>query len=92
MLLRFLLTILSFSHCYGAEGGRTFLIAAHLGDVAKMRYLLDHEGVDNLLKILTTLGDDTNIFVISHKGEVLDGKFNTKLEFKKDKNFSKMVA
>ena len=46
MLLRFLLTILSFSHCYGAEGGRTFLIAAHLGDVAKMRYLLDHEGVD----------------------------------------------
>ena len=53
---------------------------------------LDHEGVDNLLKILYTLGDDTNIFVISHKGEILDGKFSTKLEFKKEKNFSKMVA
>ena len=53
---------------------------------------LDHEGVDNLLKILHTLGDDTNIFVISHKGEILDGKFNEKLEFKKEKNFSKMVA
>ena len=53
---------------------------------------LDHEGVDNLLKILHTLGDDTNIFVISHKGEILDGKFNTKIEFKKEKNFSKMVA
>ena len=53
---------------------------------------LDHEGVDNLLKILTTLGDDTNIFVISHKGEVLDGKFNSKIEFKKEKNFSKIAA
>jgi len=53
---------------------------------------LDHEGVDNLLKILHTLSDDTNIFVISHKGEILDGKFNAKIEFKKEKNFSKMVA
>jgi DNA repair exonuclease SbcCD ATPase subunit len=53
---------------------------------------LDHEGVDNLLKILYTLSDDTNIFVISHKGEILDGKFAAKIEFKKEKNFSKMVA
>ena len=53
---------------------------------------LDHEGIENLLKILHTLDDDTNVFVISHKGEVLDGKFNTKIEFKKEKNFSKMVA
>jgi len=53
---------------------------------------LDHEGVDNLLKILYTLGDDTNIFVISHKGEILDGKFNAKIEFKKEKNFSKIAA
>ena len=53
---------------------------------------LDHEGIENLLKILHTLDDDTDVFVISHKGEVLDGKFNTKIEFKKEKNFSKMVA
>ena len=53
---------------------------------------LDHEGVDNLLKILYTLDNDTNIFVISHKGEILDGKFNSKIEFKKEKNFSKMAA
>jgi DNA repair exonuclease SbcCD ATPase subunit len=53
---------------------------------------LDHEGVDNLLKILYTLSDDTNIFVISHKGEILDGKFNSKIEFKKEKNFSKIAA
>jgi len=51
---------------------------------------LDHEGVENLLKILHTLDDDTNVFVISHKGEVLDGKFDSKIEFKKEKNFSKM--
>ena len=53
---------------------------------------LDHEGVENLLKILYTLGDDTNVFVISHKGEILDGKFNNKLEFVKEKNFSKMKS
>ena len=33
---------------------------------------LDHDGVENLLKILTTLPDETNVFVISHKGEILD--------------------
>jgi len=53
---------------------------------------LDHDGVENLLKILYTLGDDTNVFVISHKGEILDGKFNNKLEFVKEKNFSKMKS
>jgi ABC-type dipeptide/oligopeptide/nickel transport system ATPase subunit len=51
---------------------------------------LDHDGVDNLMKILQTLDDDTNVFVISHKGEILDGKFKEKIEFYKDKNFSKM--
>lgn len=51
---------------------------------------LDHDGVDNLMKILYTLGDDTNVFVISHKGEMLEGKFKNKLEFFKEKNFSKM--
>ena len=51
---------------------------------------LDHEGIDNLMKIIYTLGDDTNIFIISHKGEMLDGKFANKLEFVKDKNFSKI--
>ena len=53
---------------------------------------LDHEGVDNLMKILDTLEDDTNTFVISHKGEILEGKFARKIEFKKEKNFSKVAA
>ena len=51
---------------------------------------LDYEGVDNLMKIIYTLGDDTNVFVISHKGDILDGKFENKLEFYKEKNFSKI--
>ena len=51
---------------------------------------LDHEGIDNLMKIIYTLGDDTNIFIISHKGEMLDGKFANKLEFVKEKNFSRI--
>ena len=53
---------------------------------------LDHEGVENLLKILTTLPDETNVFVISHKGEILDNKFEGKIEFIKVKNFSKIAA
>ena len=53
---------------------------------------LDHEGIGNLMKILHSLDKETNVFVISHKGEVLDGQFENKIEFKKEKNFSKMVA
>ena len=51
---------------------------------------LDYEGVDNLMKIIYTLDNDTNVFVISHKGDILEGKFENKLEFHKEKNFSKL--
>ena len=51
---------------------------------------LDHDGVENLMKILNSLDEDTNVFVISHKGDLLDGKFQNKLEFVKEKNFSKL--
>ncbi len=51
---------------------------------------MDADGVDNLLKILYTLGDDTNVFIISHKQDLLDGKFPRKIEFEKVNNFSKM--
>ena len=52
---------------------------------------LDADGVDNLLKILDTLPDDTNIFVISHKGDLLDNKLDEKIEFVKVKNFSRIA-
>ena len=53
---------------------------------------LDDAGVENLLKILYTLDEKTNVFIISHKGEILDGKFEDKIEFKKEKNFSQIAA
>ncbi len=52
---------------------------------------LDAEGVDNLIKILDTLGNDTNVFVISHKGDVMGEHFQNKIEFTKQKNFSKVA-
>ncbi len=52
---------------------------------------LDHDGVENLMKILNTLDTDTNVFVISHKGEILDGRFKDKIEFSKQKNFSTAI-
>jgi len=52
---------------------------------------LDADGVENLMKILDTLDNTTNVFVISHKGELLDNKFDRKIEFVKAKNFSKVA-
>jgi DNA repair exonuclease SbcCD ATPase subunit len=52
---------------------------------------LDADGVDNLTKILETLDEETRVFVISHKGELLEGKFDDKIEFVKSKNFSKIA-
>jgi DNA repair exonuclease SbcCD ATPase subunit len=49
---------------------------------------LDTDGVDNLIKILHTLRSDSNVFVISHKQDLLEGKFPSKLEFQKVRNFS----
>ena len=51
---------------------------------------MDADGVDNLLKILYTLGKETNVFIISHKQDLLEGKFPRKLEFEKVNNFSQI--
>ena len=51
---------------------------------------LDHDGVDSLTKILDNLDSDSNTFIISHKGDVLENKFRSKIEFFKSKNFSKI--
>ena len=51
---------------------------------------LDHDGIENLTKILNTLEDGTNVFIISHKGDILENKFRSKIEFFKQKNFSKI--
>ena len=51
---------------------------------------LDVDGIENLTKILSTLDDDSNVFIISHKGDVLENKFRSKIEFYKDRNFTKI--
>ena len=52
---------------------------------------LDNDGIDNLTKILQTLENGTNVFIISHKGDILENKFRSKIEFFKSKNFSKIA-
>lgn len=50
---------------------------------------LDNQATDELLKILKSLGNETNFFVISHKGEVLQDKFEKQIRFEKINGFSK---
>ena len=49
---------------------------------------LDEDGVDSLLKILLTLENGTNTFIISHKPDLLENKLKAKIQFKKVNNFS----
>jgi len=51
---------------------------------------LDEDGVDNLMKILLTLEDGTNTFIISHKPDMLEGKLKDKIVFIKKNNFSQI--
>ena len=53
---------------------------------------LDDQATDELLKILRGLGDNVNLFVISHKGELLLDKFEKTLRFSKTNDFSKLAA
>lgn len=52
---------------------------------------LDDAGTTEFLKILYTLGADQNVFVISHKGDVLQDKFNHVIKFEKSKGFSRII-
>ena len=51
---------------------------------------LDANGTEYLMNILHLL-DGVNLFVISHKGDVLQDKFSNVVRFQKNKNFSKIV-
>lgn len=51
---------------------------------------LDEEGIENLMKIISAVAEDTNVFIISHKSELEDVAFARKIEFVKVKNFSKI--
>ena len=51
---------------------------------------LDADGTDAFLKIINSMDENTNVFVISHKGEILYDKFLSTIKFVKEKNFSKI--
>jgi DNA repair exonuclease SbcCD ATPase subunit len=51
---------------------------------------LDTTGTEELMKILHGL-DGVNLFVISHKGDILQDKFINTIRFEKVKNFSRIV-
>jgi len=52
---------------------------------------LDTQGTDDFLKLLNSLTEKTNAFIISHKGEALYDKFNDVIRFEKHKNFSRIA-
>jgi DNA repair exonuclease SbcCD ATPase subunit len=49
---------------------------------------LDTAGTDYFLNLMNSFGENTNIFVISHKGDQLFDKFRSVLKFEKRNDFS----
>ena len=52
---------------------------------------LDTNGCDDFLKLIHNL-DDSNVFVISHKGDIMLDKFLNHIKFEKVHNFSRIAA
>ena len=52
---------------------------------------LDSSGTDDFLKILNTFNNE-NVFVISHKQDMLFDKFRHTIKFEKNRNFSHVVT
>ena len=52
---------------------------------------LDSQGTDDFLKLLNSLNEKTNAFIISHKGDQLYDKFEEVVRFEKHKNFSRIA-
>ena len=49
---------------------------------------LDNDGTQYVMQLLDTIGEDTNVFVISHKGDQLFDKFRSVIKFEKRQNYS----
>lgn len=52
---------------------------------------LDSNATEELLKILNSLGEGTNVFIISHKDDILFDKFRHTVKFEKANNFSRIA-
>jgi DNA repair exonuclease SbcCD ATPase subunit len=53
---------------------------------------LDTAGTDYFLNLMNTFGENSNIFVISHKGDQLFDKFRSVIKFEKRNDFSVIVT
>ena len=51
---------------------------------------LDGSGTDDFLKILNTL-ENENVFIISHKTDMIADKFNNVMRFEKAGNFTRII-
>lgn len=49
---------------------------------------LDVAGTDYFLSVMNQLGENSNVFVISHKGDVMVDKFKNNIRFEKSNDFS----
>jgi DNA repair exonuclease SbcCD ATPase subunit len=52
---------------------------------------LDANGCEEFLKLIHTL-ENANVFVISHKGDILQDKFRSTIRFEKHRNFSRVAS
>tara|TARA_R110000868_G_C10558058_1_gene736599 strand:- start:272 stop:673 length:402 start_codon:yes stop_codon:yes gene_type:complete len=52
---------------------------------------LDGNGIEDFIGILNTISENTNVFIISHRGDQVADKFQNTLKFAKLNGFSKIV-
>lgn len=52
---------------------------------------LDQMGIEYILEILNNSSEETNTFVISHRGDQLQDKFRSSIRFEKQSNYSRIV-
>jgi len=50
---------------------------------------LDGQGTEDFFKIIQTLTNE-NVFIISHKGDILFDKFTNIIKFEKQNNFTRL--
>lgn len=51
---------------------------------------LDSDGMDEFMRLLHAFGNENNVFLISHRGDILADKFNNVLKFEMVGNFSEV--
>ncbi len=53
--------------------------------------VLDHAGIDNFFELLNHIGEKTNVFVLSPKGDMYSERFDKVIKLTKEKGFSRIL-